>query len=603
MYFKPINHYQLDSEFLHSFISESFEIYVLDLSLQVIDADLIQKLGSALYFFKQVEKIIFVYEPSRPVELLKSIFPNVSLIGVKSSPSNLDDALITINKQIQAAKTIQKWFLTLPFRQKASQIINGHENELSLMTIDLNERKIFIEEVKNCHYKNLARRKKLDRLALSALKANKINDIETQTIIEINQFIVNHGRKNIKFLKFVDDKFQPTTEGYFFLKNLYRHFIETFPSFRATRIKLQDFLKNFLKLIQETPPCANLFYCIDDELLKKSAISPFDDYHNITDFNLFPGHDKGHPRRFLTPSYAAHDILGSLLFSSNWVKKEYRIGALTIDDIDNARIANLKLASISASHVSLPLTADGEVVSSDGFSRHDEYHRQKFAQIEKYIRKIQTRIQFLIRTITKLQWSHEIWRIVDGDFKTPFYPSYSREALFYLTQKSIREFNVDLGYLREVYGKESFLKLKGEFVLNKNATSPVLWIMVMDMVDNEDLWQEIFAININHKDITYDHHIALYRALKKDDSFSLLDVKQKIVLLDKIYHSYDNVRQAYEPLQYPSEISMPYPKAHCLFFKKYNHKTAPDSSYRNVIYIQESSEEVVASNTASSLTF
>lgn len=463
-------------------------------------------------------------------------------------------------KEINAAIKIQKWFRRLPFRKEGILISNGNEQKLKLAAIDIKEREFFIQEVKERRFKDIALHQHPISLAISALKANKISSIEAYTVIEIAQFVANHQIEHVQFETFLDTQNQFTRQAYEYLQKIYSSQLD------KMRTDLRDF-NLFLVTLKEhliKNPLANLFYLIEDQFLARpqpeyeEGRKSIFDYHTSDFFNLPPGFKASAPYLFLNPSFVARDVLGKLFYGADWSFKEYRIGNLSIDDIDLAKQRNIVPASISTKEINLDPIADGGKVTSEGSARHDEYHRQQSSMIPKTIRRAMARVVWLIRKNTEIKWSAELWEIIDRDYALACqkYRTDSPEMFFYRTVSPISLLNVADRSSSSSSPQTLISQIKSKtprtsIAANNNATSVVMWIMVMDMTDNPKIWREQFNIRVEQKDLHYDRHIALYRSLKENPDFQKLEVKQKIAFLDITFHSLGKIGNPNDSFDYP----------------------------------------------------
>jgi hypothetical protein len=479
------------------------------------------------------------------------------------SPSSSQRALSLPEQQEEAARTIQRWFRGLEHRRQALAIMHGHEKQLCLDTVDPQERQHFVEEVKLRRYDKVIARDNAGILAISALRANKITYEEASIVIESAQNAAVYGKDNIQFCRFLDEQGEFTQEGEDFLAQLYQR-LKNPKSYQANTILppvYRDETTGYTRFLSEIKsgikktPSANLFYVIDAQLA--TGKYGLNDFHDMTLLDLPLGYDPLHPTLFVSPAYSATDLIGGVLYGKDWIKKEYQVGALSINDILKGDQRHVRVASVAGGPVLLPQETHGMPVTAAGVTRHDGYHRDTVSLLGKDINKALARVRFVLQQVIwdaiKEPWSQEIWDLTDKDFSIFDKDRTSKERALYralnftaVGVENIAECNAANKDDSQGYESLEVREQLGHLVRNKNNTTVPMWIMVMDMVDAPHAWQEILKINIHNPEIYYDHHIALYERLKGCKDFESLDFKQKLVILDHIFHSFDKVRKPYD---------------------------------------------------------
>jgi hypothetical protein len=302
-----------------------------------------------------------------------------------------------------SAAKIQKWFRQLPFRKQAIKMTNGHEADIQLAKVDLTERKAFVEEVKQCQFAKIAQRKNAATLALSALKANKINEIEASTVIELAPIVAVHGVDNTGFLNVLDEKGNITSDVCVVLKkilsNAAKH--KKIPA-KYLEEKEQDvFLQQYAQKLQSMPACAKLIYVINVPLVYDKFWYELSKLANLVE-----------DEQIYSLSFGAIDLLGKEILKENWVNKKYRLGTLTREQIDDGqRFANTRPASVSAPEIKLPDEIELIRARQDDFNQHDEYHREQCSQIPKNMREALDRINLIARQQLGMYWTKEIWML------------------------------------------------------------------------------------------------------------------------------------------------------------------------------------------------
>jgi hypothetical protein len=244
--------------------------------------------------------------------------------------------------------------------------------------------------------------------------------------------------------------------------------------------KMQDtFLLQYIDKIKDKPACANLIYLINTDSQHSNHFYSLSLLANVVEED-----------KIYSFSFGAIDLLGKEIFQENWVRKQYRLGTLTREQIeDGQRFANTRLASISVPGIKLPESVHDVLVHIDDISQHDEYHREQSSMIPKEMRAALDRINLIARQQLGFYWTSEIWLLVDRDPGIAC-PDPCKEKKFYqlltricytldvenetLTREEIKKSNPTLprGLL---FNKKIELRKKlnasRKLVFNKNSTS------------------------------------------------------------------------------------------------------------------------------------
>lgn len=479
-------------------------------------------------------------------------------------------------RQEQSAIQIQRWFRGLYAKreQMSTCIINNHEKELELKKIKPSELKAFVHEVKLNQISKIIMQSNAGELAIAALQSHKISTTEASTILEIAQLVRVRGKQNIEFIPLLDAKNELTVEAKIMLTSFWQQ----------NRVKgilpkeyagLEKFLNDVKMEFKILPPCAKHFCRINKKALNDNAKATY----KICILNSVE-----EPDVFSRLSFGASNTLKKLIFKKDAVTKELRLGQITMADIEKKQHANIRLASISTKTVATSTKPHGIETGEDGYSEHDEHHAESECRVPKMFRNDFRRIVFLVRDYTGIDRSNEIYTLIDRPFVSKkITGTESNEILFYKLLANVSMLDVE-DKTAHIDDKGLEYKTRAN---NKNGTSVVMWIMVMDMVDCHDIWRDYCKIDIDKPTFAYNQHIALYKKLLEQENFKALSKKEKIYLLEKNYRLL-LTRDPTTMSPKDDKLLLECPAEHTLFFKKLTKKESDKLEMgKNKIYLVE----------------
>jgi hypothetical protein len=462
------------------------------------------------------------------------------------------------------------------------------ERNEQLQKNKLEQRQIIVKRLRTHDYRSIAEDKDSIAQAIYALKMSRslaeskksalsIDYTQAAVAIEIANLSLTYGTKNIEFHTIFDEGSWLTDVGFDYLYKMFarwqndeRYGLGVFipAKYRVVAAdsdaqkKILTFIHDYRECFEELPWQTSLFYKItlpdntaDDDAFYEEAL--FD----AGDFSCNPPY-------ICSLSYGAINIMGAMLFQKHgknlWLNKEYRIGVSSIPDLFNTQLRGARVVAVGPT----PPHAHGTMTKPAEFTAHDEFHRVISSAIAPEIRAALERISFLIRSIN-ITSSQELWAMIDRGILTSLHEAEPTQHFCEMIADSDTE-------------EHRFWQVN-----NDKLPSVVVWLIVMDMVDQMKLWQEQLKINPEAKEFVYQRQINQYKKLKQHIDFRRLDIKQKIIVLEQIQFFPFQVGAPTElNIWARYDLTFVVPESKLLAFKKNNTKPYHEDFTLNQIYLQ-----------------